>query len=59
MRAEIRHKFFGGVEVVDAETGRVIAEVESVEEAGELIAGLQAAEDRQQNAGGLLDFIFG
>lgn len=58
MVAQIRHKFWGGVEVVDAATGRVLAEVETDEQAGALIAGMQA-EQEQKSEPGLLDILFG
>lgn len=58
MVAQIRTKFWGGVEVVDAETGQVLAEAETAEQASALVAAMQA-EQAPEPEPGFLDFLFG
>ncbi len=57
MKLTIRHKFWGGVEIVD-ERGEVLAEAETAEDAAALLPALEAAKKPRQESG-LLDLIFG
>lgn len=58
MKAQIRHRLLGGAEVIDAETGRVIAEMDTADDAAALIARLEAEEQSNEEPG-FLDYLFG
>lgn len=57
MMLTVRHKFWGGVEVVDTESGEVLAEAETAEDAAALLPALEGEQKRREP--GLLDLIFG
>lgn len=57
MKLTIRHRFWGGVEIVD-ERGEVLAEAETAEDAVALLPALEA-EKKPRRESGLLDLIFG